>query len=138
MRGAKNMLLYPARRFALPSGMDEITKLEEELARLDADWAARRDSFLISGKDGSRSEPTGVHLVPRVAVMIGSVVLMAFLSASSLHPVFVYALLVPFAIATFQLLSGAGKSDRFDRELSAYESHRSAIIRRIEAAKSAQ
>lgn len=116
--------------------MEDITKLGEELARLDAEWTARRDAFLIAGKDGSRAEPTGVHLVPRVIVMIGSVVLMAFFSASSLHPVFVYALMVPFAIATFQLLSGAGKSDRFDRERSAYESHRAAIVRRIESAKS--
>jgi hypothetical protein len=111
--------------------MDEKQKLEDELARLDNEWIARRESFLIKDKHGKLAEPTGVHLVPRVLVMVGSVVLMAFLSASELHPVFVYALLLPFSVATFQLLSGAGKSDKFDRERSIYESQRSAIIRKM-------
>ncbi len=115
--------------------MDECRKLEEELARLDAEWAAKRKTFLIKDKAGKLSEPTGAHLVPRVIVMIGSVVLMAFFSATELHPAFVYALLLPFSVATFQLISGAGKSDKFDRECSIYESQRSAIIRKLEAAK---
>ncbi len=117
--------------------MDDISQLEQQLAQLERDWERQREGFLVMGKDGKLSEPTGANLVPRVIVMIGSVVMMAFLSATSLSGFLAYVLLVPFSIATFQLLSGAGKSDAFERAQSVYESHRSAIYRKIEAAQRA-
>ena len=115
--------------------MDTITQLEEELAQMERDWERQREGFLILGKDGTLGEPTGASLVPRVVIMVGSVVIMAFLSATSLPAFLPYACLVPFSIATFQLLAGAGKSDAFDRAKSAYEGQRSAIIRKLEAAR---
>lgn len=115
--------------------METISQLEQELARLDRDWETKRATFLVRGKDGKLGEPTGAHLIPRVIIMVGSVVLMAFLSATSLSPIFTYALLIPFSLATFQLISGAGKSDAFDRAQSEHEGLRSAIIRKLEKAK---
>ena len=115
--------------------MDTVTKLEEELAQLERDWERQRASFLVREKDGKLGEPTGANLVPRVVIMVGSVVIMAFLAATSLPAFLPYACLVPFSIATFQLLAGAGKSDAFDRAKSAYEGQRSAIIRKLEAAR---
>lgn len=117
--------------------MDEISQLEQQLAQLERDWERQREGFLVMGKDGKLGEPTGANLVPRVIVMIGSVVFMALLSATSLPAFLAYVLLVPFSIATFQLLSGAGKSDAFERAQSVYESHRSAIYRKLEAAQRA-
>jgi hypothetical protein len=115
--------------------METVKQLEQELSALDEAWVVRRESLMDVGKDGKRSEPTGKSLIPRVLVMVGSVIVMAFLSASSLPTVFVYLFLVPFAVATFQLISGAGKSDSFDREQAIYESQRSSLIRRIEKSK---
>jgi hypothetical protein len=117
--------------------MDTVAKLEEDLLALERDWARQRESFLVMGKDGKLGEPTGAALIPRVIVMVASVVLMAFLSATSLSSVFVYAMLIPFSLATFQLLAGAGKSEAFDRASSIYESHRTALIRKLEAARAA-
>jgi hypothetical protein len=115
--------------------MENISKLEEELAALDRDWERQRETFLVRNRDGTLGEPTGVHLIPRVLIMVGSVVLMAFLSATSVPAVIIYVLLIPFSLATFQLLSGAGKSDGFDRAKSVYESHRSAILRKLETVR---
>jgi hypothetical protein len=115
--------------------MDTAAKLEEELLTLERDWQRQRETFLVLGKDGKLSEPTGASLVPRVIIMVGSVVVMAFLSATSLPTAFVYLLLIPFSLATFQLLSGAGKSEAFDRARSIYESHRTSLIRRLEKAR---
>ena len=115
--------------------MESISEIEEALACLDRDWEAKRATLLVRGRDGKLSTPTGAHLIPRVLIMVGSVVMVAALSATSLSPVFVYAMLVPFAIATFQLIAGGGKSDAFDRAQSEYEGLRSALIRKLEQAR---
>ena len=112
--------------------MESISQIEEELARLDREWEVKRETFFGRGKDGKLGEPTGADLVPRVIIMVGSVVLMAFFSATSLSPIFTYAMLIPFSLATFQLISGAGKSDAFDRAESEHEGLRSALIRKLE------
>ena len=118
--------------------MDTAAQLEAELARMDAEWHRKRETFLVRGKDGTLGEPTGANLIPRVVVMIGSVVVMAFLSATSLPAILPYLCLVPFSVATFQLLSGAGKSDAFDRARSAYEGERSAVVRKLERTTNGQ
>lgn len=115
--------------------MDTVGKLKEDLDTLERDWERQREGFLELGKDGKLAEPTGASLVPRVVIMVGSVILMAFFSATSLSSIFVYALLIPFSIATFQLLSGAGKSDAYDRAYAVYESHRTSLIRKLEKAR---
>ncbi len=115
--------------------MESINQLEEELARLDREWGVKRATFLVRGKDGKLGEPTGANLVPRVILMVGSVVAMAFFSATSLSPFFAFACLIPFSVATFQLISGAAKSDAFDRSQSEHEGLRSAVIRKLEQAR---
>jgi hypothetical protein len=110
---------------------NERVRLEAELAAVERQWETDQSRFLIRGPDGQWQErpPTSV---PRcIALMVGSVIGMALLSATALPPYVTLVGLVPFAIGTFRLMISSSKAESFERCRTEYETRRAALLRKL-------
>ena len=109
----------------------EKARLEAELAALDQEWREQQKRFLVRGKNGNLEEPKPVNVVAAITMMIGSVLVMAFLSATPLPIYVTYVGLIPFGLGTYQLLAGSSRAEQRDRFRTAYESKRAALVRKL-------
>jgi len=129
---------------------DDVSKLEAELAelraekeleRIDREWEAERQKFMVSDKHGHKSLPTtGGSLVMGVVGAVFGVIWTAMaIGITSAAPDF-----GPFAIAkvAFPLIGiaitigtvamafvGANKAAEYEKALAAYQSRRAAVKR---------
>ena len=109
----------------------EKARLEAELSTLESEWREEEKRFLVRGKDGKLEEPKPVNVVAAIGMMIGSVIVMAFLSATPLPIYITYLGLIPFGLGTYQLLAGSSKAEQRERFRTAYESKRAALMRKL-------
>ena len=111
----------------MPEPSDSI---DARLAALEVEWQQERARYLTRDKDGQMQEPGNSVNIPRtIVLMVGSVVVMALVSASPL-PSYVSLLgLIPFGIGTFQLMVGSSKAEAYERGQTAYESRKAALER---------
>jgi hypothetical protein len=117
----------------LTSIMAHATKdqVEIELAALEKEWETDQARYLVRGADGEFSELQSINIPACILLMVGSVVGMALLAASPL-PSFVALLgLIPFGLGTFRLMVSSSKAEAFERCKTAYESRRSALLRKL-------
>lgn len=117
---------------------DARERLNAELAAVERQWRADQERFMARDADG--------HLVPRkpvsvrncILLMVGSVLVMAILSATPLPSLLVYVGLIPFGIGTFRLMIGASKAEAFERCRTEYDTRRASIHKRIQALDAAE
>jgi len=116
------------------AGNLRVIELQNDLERLDREWQNRRESFMITGKNGYRSVPSEVGSVVRGAVMIvmGIVVLCMSLKMGGPGPSFGLAFI---GIAIFSTVNGATKATGYRAAESAFMRQRSNLIRQIEQAR---
>lgn len=111
----------------------KVIELQNDLERLDREWADQRNTLLVRGKDGSLSEPSSAGSV------VGGVIVILFgifwtigaasMGAPGFFPLF-GLLFIGFAI--FGIVSGASKASRYQTEQADYQGRRDALIARIE------
>jgi hypothetical protein len=120
-------LVSPRYIAQMPEPTDSI---DARLAALEAEWQQERARYLTRDKDGQLREATGGPNIPRViALIVGSVVVMALLAASPLPSFLGFLGLIPFAFGTFQLMVGSSKAEAYERGQTAYESRKAALER---------
>ena len=90
---------------------------------------------LVRGPDGElRPRPTR-SVTSCIGLMVGSVLVMAFLSASSLPVLVTYVGMIPFGLGTYWLMISCSKAESFERCKTAYETHRGSLLRKLDEIK---
>jgi hypothetical protein len=110
------------------SEKDQVTA---ELAALEREWDADQARYLIRGADGEFQPPAPINIARCIMLMVGSVVGMALLAATSLPSFVALVGLIPFGIGTFRLMVGSSKAEALERCRTAYESRRAALLRKL-------
>lgn len=114
----------------------QVIELQNELERLDREWALQREDFMVTGKHGHRSLPssTGSLVGGFVAVVFGFfwMVLAGGMGAPLPVPLFG---LVFIGFAIFGMVSGATKASGYRDAESAFNRRRNDLIRQVEAAR---
>jgi hypothetical protein len=111
--------------------VNERARLEAELAAVERQWETDQDRFMIRGADGQRQERAPTSVPRCIALMVGSVIGMALLSATPLPPYVALVGLVPFALGTFRLMISSAKAESFERCRTEYETRRTALLRKL-------
>jgi hypothetical protein len=118
-----------------PPARDELDTLrfENELARIDREWALQRETFMVSGRYGARHIPTeGGSLLSVVAV--GGFGLFWLSMASSMGGPSLFPLfgLLVIAIGVGFSVNGYIKAGAYKRAEQAYQDRRAALIAQYE------
>ncbi|MCW1885934.1 hypothetical protein OKA04_14440 [Luteolibacter flavescens] len=127
------MLEHIGRTTEQMAGNLRVIELQNDLARLDREWALRRESFMVTGENGHRFLPTetGSLLGGGAMVLFGIVwmVLTSWMEAPLPFPLF-GLLFIGFAI--FGTVSGASKASDYRNAERQVSRQRSALLRQIE------
>ena len=116
------------------AGNLRVIELQNDLERLDREWADSREGFMVTSKNGHRSIPTeaGSMIGGGLMVLMGIVVLVVTANMGGPGPLFGLAFI---GIAIFSMISGAGKATGYRNAESAFTSRRDGLIRQIEEAR---
>ncbi|MGC4017428.1 MAG: hypothetical protein QM755_23380 [Luteolibacter sp.] len=111
----------------------KILQLQNDLERLDREWESTRQSLLIQGQDGGRSEPSwGGAVGVGIVTMLGGVVFAMFAGGNgfpSFFPLFGVGLAL---IGFIRMVMGCSKASDFREESERYLILREQLVRRIE------
>lgn len=116
-----------AKTDAMADNLD-IIRIQNDIAMLDREWAAERETYLIAGKDGAKHEPgTGSLIGGIIAACIGLAWTVAASSfgVPSFVPLF-GLLLTGFAI--YGTFSGSEKAAKLKARRAEYESRRAVLL----------
>jgi len=116
------------------AGNLRVIELQNDLERLDREWDRRRESFMITGKDGHRSIPTQAgSVIGGVAmVVMGLAVLGITSNIGGPAPLFGIAFI---GIAIFAMINGSTKAAGYRSAKSAFTRQRNDLIRQIDRAR---
>jgi hypothetical protein len=116
------------------AGNLRVIELQNDLERLDREWENRRESFMVTSKNGHRSIPTeaGSMIGGGIAVIMGIVVLMVTCNIGGPAPLFGLAFI---GIAIFNVVNGTSKAAGYRDAESAFNERRNDLIRRIEESR---
>lgn len=111
--------------------VSERARLEAELAQVERQWETDRECHLVRGPDGQLVERSPTNVAQCIALMVGSVVGMALLSATPLPPYVTLLGLLPFGFGTFRLMIGSSKAEALERCRTEYETRRASLLRKL-------
>jgi hypothetical protein len=118
------------------AGNLRVIELQNDLERLDREWENRRESFMVTGKNGHRSLPStaGSMVGGGVAVVFGIfwTIFAGNMGAPFPFPLF-GLLFIGFAI--FSMVNGASKATGYQDAENAFIQQRNDLIRRIDEAR---
>ena len=116
------------------AGNLRVIELQNDLERLDREWADRRETFMVTGKNGHRSIPTeaGSMIGGVFMVIMGVVVLVVTMNIGGPAPLFG---LVFIGIAVFSMIHATGKASGYRDAESAFTEQRNDLIRQIDEAR---
>jgi uncharacterized Zn finger protein (UPF0148 family) len=114
----------------MEQGLDQI-KRQNEIERLDREWAMTRDSMLVRDKEGSASEPSAVGSVIGgvIAIIVGIVVACLVLSDGHVPPFMALFGGVFILVGFFSMIGGVGKAARYRDAQSRYQQQRASLLR---------
>ncbi|MES2476920.1 MAG: hypothetical protein V4640_14145 [Verrucomicrobiota bacterium] len=111
----------------------KLLELQNDLERLDREWASRRETLLVRNKDGHTSVPSSAASIIGGIFIIGFglvwIVFASSMGAPSIFPLFGIAF-VGFAI--FNMITGANKAATYQNLEAEHEMKRRSLIQRIE------
>ena len=118
------------------AGNLRVIELQNDLERLDREWENRRESFMVTGKHGHRSLPSGAgSIVGGVIAIVGGIVWMSF--AAGMGAPFPFPLfgLLFIGFAIFGMINGASKASGYKSAESSFNEQRNDMVRQIEEAR---
>ncbi|MEM1085538.1 MAG: hypothetical protein AAGI48_15615 [Verrucomicrobiota bacterium] len=117
----------------------KVIRLQNELEKLDREWAQEKQRFMVSGKDGEKSLPsTAGSMIGGVIAIVFGVFWMGTTSSMGAPGIFPLFGLVFIAFAIFGMVSGGSKASGYRNAKSRMDSKRGDLLRRLEAAKRAE
>lgn len=114
----------------------KVIALQNDLERLDREWAGRRESFMTTGKNGQRSVATKTGSVVGGVIAAGFGIFWIGMASSigAPGPLILFGVIfVGFAI--FRSISSGTKASRYETEEATHRLRRSELIQQIEAAR---
>ena len=118
------------------AGNLRVIELQNELARMDREWESQRESFMVTGKHGQRSLPSGAGSAfgGVFAAVFGVIWIGAAGSLGAPAPFVLFGVVfVGFAI--FNAVNGASKANAHQSAEALHQGQRAEMIRKIEAAR---
>lgn len=108
--------------------IDEVSrlKLQNELARIDREWDAERESLMVSGKDGHRSVPSQAGSI--VAGLIFATFWIIATSTTPAAPLFVPIGFLVIGVVLFTGIQGFQKADQYQTAKKQYERSRTELL----------
>ena len=108
----------------------EVIRRQNEIERLDREWAMRREDLMVRGKDGSAAKPS---VIGPVIGMLIAVVFVGFWSISAANagapgffPVIGVLVILAVIIGTVSTLAKAGQ---YEQEQRRYEAERARLMK---------
>ena len=116
----------------------KVIRQQNELERLDREWAAEREEFMVSDKNGRRSIPTAAgSAVGAIVAIVGGIVWMVVASqvasgfggVGAIFPLF-GLVFIGFGIASS--VGGSKKAERYKRAKKRYDVARAAVSEKLD------
>ena len=121
------------------AGNLKVIEMQNELNQLDREWTMSRESLMVSGRNGARSEPSiAGGLITMIVAVVGGgawTLFAATMGAPAFFPLF-GLLFIGIGVAVG--LSSITKAGQLDTARSDYETRRQQLLNAIEAEKSRQ
>ena len=121
------------------AGNLKVIAMQNDLDQLDREWSMSRENLMVSGKGGSRSEPSMVGgLIAIVVGVVGGGAWTLF-AASHGAPGFVPLFGILFiGVGVFTGIASISKAGQLDTTRNEYESRRRELLAALEAEKRRQ
>jgi hypothetical protein len=118
------------------AGNLRVIELQNELERLDREWALHRESFMVTGKHGNRSLPSeaGSVIGGGIAV-VGGIIWMVFAAGMGAPFPFPLIGLLFIGVAIFGMVNGASKASGYKDAESDFLRRRNDLKRQIDEAR---
>lgn len=118
------------------AGNLRVIELQNDLERLDREWDQRRDSFMVTGKNGHKSLPTeaGSIIGGAFGIIVG-VIMTGAIAASPAPGPFALVPLLFIGFAIYSIVSGTSKASAYRSANLQFEQRRASLIRGIEEAR---
>ncbi|MBK1828812.1 hypothetical protein [Haloferula rosea] len=111
----------------------KIIRLQNELEKLDREWAMRSEDFMVSNKHGVKSVPSsaGSMVGGMVAVVFGIfwMVMASSMGAPGIFPLFGLLFIV---VAVVGMVRGADKAEQYRTGKRAYDAQRQKLLLQID------
>lgn len=118
------------------AGNLRVIELQNDLERLDREWAHSKESFMVTGKNGHRSLPTRTgSAAGGVFGVIFGILWIGFAASMGAPAPFLLFGVVFVAFIIFGSVRSASKAGGFQSAESDYQQRRSELIRRIDDAR---
>ena len=112
----------------------ETIKWQNELERVDREWALKRQQFLVTNKNGHSSEPgsSGASgIIGGVLAIIFCIFFMTGSSSMGAPALFSLFPIVMIIIIIFGMIKGSSNNDAYQRAKSEFEQERNNILKKI-------
>jgi hypothetical protein len=109
-----------------------VLQIQNEVERLDREWESERESYLVSGRNGTRRLPTKTGSLVGTLI-VGGVGAFWMAIASQVNGFFALIGVFVIAIAIIGGVHGFMKATQYDARLAAHQERRSAILGRLAA-----
>lgn len=114
------------------AGNLEVIRLQNELERIDREWAMERESLLVRGKEGQVHEPSGSSSLVGafVAIMVGTgwMIFTSRMGAPAIFPLFGLVFIIAGVAGAF---SGHSRANRFNAARSRHETARQELLKQL-------
>ncbi|HSJ02468.1 MAG TPA: hypothetical protein VK956_08450 [Verrucomicrobium sp.] len=125
-----------AERTEQMAGNLRVIELQNELERLDREWADRRESFYVSGKHGSRHRPTRAGALTMAFIAVPFILVWISFAVTKGAPAFFPAFGVLAAgLIIYQIVNTLSKAGGLESAESQHQKDRRILIEQLEAAK---
>jgi len=118
------------------AGNLRVIELQNELERLDREWAMNKEQFYVTGRSGGHSRPSVAGSVMTAVFALSIMVIwIAFamrMNAPSIFPVFGVVVMVALFVGA---ASNFNKAGRLNEAEEVHEQKRAALLGQIEAAR---
>ena len=115
----------------------KVIQLQNDLEKLDREWASRRESFMVTSKNGHRSVPSGAGaMIGGVAGIGGGIFWMIMTSQMGAPGMFPLFGLLIIGLSIFGMVSSGTKAGAHDRAKREYDDQRRKLAAELESARS--
>lgn len=118
------------------AGNLRVIELQNDLERLDREWAVRRESFMQTSKNGHRYIPSTVgSVISGIVFSIIGVMILGSVSQMARSGMFGLVGLIAIGLGIWSAVSGYMKASSYQRAVADYEAARRELSERIDGSR---
>ncbi len=106
----------------------DVIRIQNEIEKLDREFAMERERHLVSGKDGTKQEPSSISaIIGGVLAIVFAIFWMGGASSAGAPPFFSAFGIIFIVAALVMIITSVAKSSSLDNARSRYESQRALL-----------